>query len=121
MVEIGHGGIAEIATSNRTGPRTESCYTKFVGRLGRPRRIGYPAAVGAHLMTVLSTSGVVEKVGQTIVLCGLLGWAFGPRNFMKNSGKPGGFPDVRGGFSTLSYLAGIAMAENHSVVKRGLG
>ena len=22
--------------------------------------------------------------GQTIVFCGLLGWAFGPRNFMKN-------------------------------------
>jgi hypothetical protein len=24
-------------------------------------------------------------VGQTIVFRGLLGWAFGPRNFMKNS------------------------------------
>jgi hypothetical protein len=23
-------------------------------------------------------------VGQTIAFCGLLGWAFGPRNFMKN-------------------------------------
>jgi hypothetical protein len=44
----------------------------------------------------------VEKVGQTIVFRGLLGWAFGPRNFMKNSGKPRGFPDVRSGFSTLS-------------------
>ena len=25
------------------------------------------------------------KVGQTIVSCRLLGWAFGPQNFMKNS------------------------------------
>jgi hypothetical protein len=24
-------------------------------------------------------------VGQAIVVCGLLGWACGPRNFMKNS------------------------------------
>jgi hypothetical protein len=24
-------------------------------------------------------------VGQAIVFCGLLGWACGPRNFMKNS------------------------------------
>jgi hypothetical protein len=48
----------------------------------------------------------VEKVGQTIVFRGLLGWAFGPRNFMKNSGKPRRFPDVRGGLSTLSYLVG---------------
>jgi hypothetical protein len=45
------------------------------------------------------------QVGQTIVFRGLLGWACGPRNFMKNSGKPRGFPDVRGGFSILSCLA----------------
>jgi hypothetical protein len=31
----------------------------------------------------------------------LLGWAFGPRNFMKNAGSLRRFPDVRGGFSTL--------------------
>src|SRR5665811_2213252 len=32
----------------------------------------------------------------------LLGWAFGPRNFMKNTGSLRRFPDVRGGFSPLS-------------------
>src|SRR5450756_1270943 len=31
----------------------------------------------------------------------LLGWAFRPRNFMKNAGSLRRFPDVRGGFSTL--------------------
>src|SRR5450756_2934445 len=31
----------------------------------------------------------------------LLGWAFGPRNFMKNAVSLRRFPDVRGGFSTL--------------------
>src|SRR5450759_4414370 len=34
-------------------------------------------------------------VGQTIAFRGLLGWAFRPRNFMKNPGRLGGFPDVR--------------------------
>jgi hypothetical protein len=33
----------------------------------------------------------------------LLGWAFRPRNFMKNLARHGGFPDVRGGFSPLSF------------------
>jgi hypothetical protein len=28
-------------------------------------------------------------VGQAIVFCGLLGWAFGPRNLMKNLIGPG--------------------------------
>jgi hypothetical protein len=32
----------------------------------------------------------------------LLGWAFRPRNFMKNAGSLRRFPDVRGGFSPLS-------------------
>jgi len=27
----------------------------------------------------------LAAVGQAIALCGLLGWACGPRNFMKNS------------------------------------
>jgi hypothetical protein len=31
----------------------------------------------------------LEKVGQTIVFRGLLGWAFGPRNFMKISNAAG--------------------------------
>jgi len=26
-------------------------------------------------------------VGQAIAFCGLLGWAFGPRNFMKKVGQ----------------------------------
>ena len=38
----------------------------------------------------------LEKlVGQTIAFCGLLGWAFGPRNFMK---KSGGLSSPRAGF-----------------------
>jgi hypothetical protein len=33
----------------------------------------------------VSTFSLVEtQVGQTIGFRGLLGWAFGPRNFMKN-------------------------------------
>jgi hypothetical protein len=56
---------------------------------------------GGLLIRLFEFVHFVEKVGQTIDLCGLLGWAFGPRNFMKNSGKPRGFPDVRGGLSTL--------------------
>src|ERR1022692_1850913 len=31
----------------------------------------------------------VYQVGQTIAFCRLLGWAFGPRNFMKNAGRRG--------------------------------
>ncbi|HXB66600.1 MAG TPA: hypothetical protein VNY05_00030, partial [Candidatus Acidoferrales bacterium] len=46
-----------------------------------------------------------EKVGQTIVFRGLLGWAFRPRNFMKNHARLREIPDGRGGFSTLSCLA----------------
>jgi hypothetical protein len=38
-------------------------------------------------------------VGQTIAFRGLLGWAFRPRNFMKNFARLGGFPDMPGGFS----------------------
>jgi hypothetical protein len=34
----------------------------------------------------------------------LLGWAFRPRNFMKNLARLGGFPDMPSGFSTLSSL-----------------
>lgn len=37
-----------------------------------------------------------EQVGQTVASPGLLGWAFGPRNLMKNSVRPGRFHDVRG-------------------------
>jgi hypothetical protein len=37
-------------------------------------------------------------VGQTIGLCRLLPRAFGPRNFMKNPWRSGGFPTVRSGF-----------------------
>ena len=33
------------------------------------------------------------QVGQPIAFCGLLHWAFGPRNFMKNSRNPGGTDD----------------------------
>jgi hypothetical protein len=46
-----------------------------------------------------------EKVGQTIVVRGLLGWAFRPRNFMKNHARLREIPDGRDGFSTLSCLA----------------
>src|SRR5450759_2796441 len=35
----------------------------------------------------------------------LLGWAFGPRNFMKNAVSLRRFPDVRGGFSPLCPVA----------------
>jgi hypothetical protein len=53
---------------------------------------------------------VRSRVGQTIGVCRLLGWAAGPRNSMKNSGNAGDlvagdlpeFPELRGGFSTLS-------------------
>ncbi|MGA9624869.1 MAG: hypothetical protein WBQ65_10385, partial [Bryobacteraceae bacterium] len=31
-----------------------------------------------------SSFDAAGKVGQAIAFCGLLGWAFGPRNFMKN-------------------------------------
>jgi hypothetical protein len=35
---------------------------------------------------------LLETVGQTIISCRLLGWAFGPRNLMKNSiGSAPGF------------------------------
>jgi hypothetical protein len=46
-----------------------------------------------------------EKVGQSIVFRGLLGWAFRQRNFMKNHARLREIPDGRGGFSTLSCLA----------------
>src|SRR5450756_954072 len=40
----------------------------------------------------------------------LLGWTFGPRNFMKNAVSLRRFPDVRGGFSTLSTRCGRRQA-----------
>src|SRR5450759_3427922 len=40
----------------------------------------------------------------------LLGWAFGPQNFMKNAVSLRRFPDVRGGFSTLSTRRGRRQA-----------
>jgi hypothetical protein len=44
-----------------------------------------------------------DDIPQSSVLpCGLLGWAFGPRNFMKNHARLREIPDGRGGFSTLS-------------------
>src|SRR5450759_1653300 len=46
----------------------------------------------------------------------LLGWAFGPRNFMKNAVSLRRFPDVRGGFSPLSGLSvgmGVRPAKAH--------
>ena len=54
-------------------------------------------------------------VGQTIGFCRLLGWAAGPRNSMKNPGSAGGlaagdlpgFPELRGGFLTLSGCRGL--------------
>jgi hypothetical protein len=45
-------------------------------------------------------------VGLSTNVCdrppGLVEWAFGPRNPMKNPAKPRDFPDLRSGFSTLS-------------------
>jgi|GEM_PF-1993317 hypothetical protein len=39
----------------------------------------------ASRMTAKATaSNCVSEVGQTITLCRLLGWAFGPRKLMKN-------------------------------------
>src|ERR1019366_7164328 len=44
-------------------------------------------------------------VVQTTGFCRLFEWAFGPRNFTKNSVALRGFSDGRGGFSTLSAVA----------------
>jgi len=60
-----------------------------------------------HLLEVSLLSGD-PTVGQTIAFCRLLGWAFRPRNFMKNSMPWVGHAlachpsEARTGFSTLS-------------------
>ena len=50
-------------------------------------------------------------MGQTIALCRLLGWAFRPRNFMKNPPRRTNLEQManrRRGFSTLSRSRGLA-------------
>jgi oligogalacturonide lyase len=66
-------------------------------------RDGHPAIYCVHAEKLVEkTDGraiafcglsTLAKVGQTIVLCGLLGWAFGPRKFMKNGHHGNGGSD----------------------------
>src|ERR1019366_3485882 len=51
---------------------------------------------GARVSSVLPAKSTVfdciipgRQVGQAIAFCGLLGWAFGPRNFMEKVGQAG--------------------------------
>jgi hypothetical protein len=51
-----------------------------------------------------------DEVGQAIVLCGLLGWAFGPRNFMKIQRRPGDSPTCELVYWTLSGVSSTPSA-----------
>ena len=60
--------------------RTPSLLACGAGCYVSLRRIGNPPLEFVHFL---------EKVGHTIVFRGLLVWALGPRNFMKNSAGQG--------------------------------
>ena len=70
---------------------------------GAPELEGVLNRFGGAGQKCAANSGLTPSFRRSLPETGcLLGWAFGPRNFMKNHRKPGGFPDGWGGFSTLS-------------------
>src|ERR1035437_2704032 len=101
-------------------PRTWNVFS--VGGFSRESPVACPPdfATGGYLL--YSGKWRRSRVGQAIVCCGLSGWAFGPRNSMKNSGGLREFPDGRGAFSTLSGSRSapeLTDDENRSSVPQG--